>query len=172
MNSTKDAADFLRKLGKLLLVLDTRDPDPLNYLQNQRLSAWKALLNGSTVAKSRTQKHVQRNARQFALKVKKVAGQHTLYLCMAEYSISGLPKIAYGGFYRALEEWTQSVQFPEPVTERISKFWNGSDSLWGEGQEQHSVPRTVSSEQNISGADVISAAGMVTRRRYSKYMTN
>ncbi|GFF93972.1 hypothetical protein IFM60648_10262 [Aspergillus lentulus] len=141
-----DLADFLGKLGQLLHVFDSGEPDPLKCLQRQRLNTWKALLNGSTVAKSRTQKCVQRHARQFASNVLQCAGRETLFLCMAEYSISSLPKIVHGRFYQALAEWSRSVQLPDLLKDETLRFWDMSAPIT-EREES-----TVSQEPNSSDA--------------------
>ncbi|PYH99194.1 hypothetical protein BO71DRAFT_235074 [Aspergillus ellipticus CBS 707.79] len=158
MDSAQKTTDFLRRLEQVLLTFGSRDPAPLNYLQSQRLQKWKALLSGPTLAKSRTQKHIQRYARQFASKIFKIAGRETLYLCMTEYSVSGLPKIKYSGFYSAIEEWGQSVRFPELLTKKTSEFWETIDILRGEvrapeGQsysDNSSPGRRLSYEGNFS----------------------
>ncbi|RDH26296.1 hypothetical protein BDQ94DRAFT_164601 [Aspergillus welwitschiae] len=161
MDSAQQATNFLKKLGQLLLIFGSDDPEPLNNLQSRRLTKWKALLNGSNLARSRTQKHVQGYARQFASKVLAIAGRETLYLCMIEYSVSSLPKISYSGFYPALKEWSRSVQFPELLTKQTSEFWNAVDRMReGKGTSEEQVfSRNDSTERPVPGdSDILLAA--------------
>ncbi|GKZ63047.1 hypothetical protein AnigIFM49718_010778 [Aspergillus niger] len=161
MDSAQQATNFLKKLGQLLLIFGSDDPEPLNHLQSRRLTRWKALLNGSTLARSRTQKHVQRYARQFASKVLTIAGRETLYLCMIEYSISSLPKISFSGFYPALKEWSRSAQFPELLTKQTSEFWNEGDQMREDkgSSEEQVFPRNGSTERPVSGdSEILLAA--------------
>ncbi|GAA93152.1 hypothetical protein AKAW_11264 [Aspergillus luchuensis IFO 4308] len=161
MDSAQQASNFLKKLGQLLLIFGSDDPEPLNCLQSRRLTKWKALLNGSTLARSRTQKHVQGHAQQFASKVQTIAGRETLYLCMIEYSVSSLPKISYSGFYPALKKWSRSVQFPELLTKKTSEFWNAVDQMReGKGTSEEQVfSRNDSTERPVPGDnDILLAA--------------
>lgn len=150
MKSAVDLADLLGKLRQLLHTFDSGDPEPLRILQRQRLKTWKALLNGSTAAKSRTQKCVQRHARLFASNVLKCACRETLFLCMAEYSVSNLPKFVGSGLYRALGEWSQSVQFPALLRDETSRFWGMSAPLT-EREEGNKQESTVLQDLNCSG---------------------
>lgn len=125
MESARDAANFRQKLEKLLPLFEGGDPDPLSFRQKRQFEAWKALLNsGPADGNSRTRAHRRKKARSYALKVNETAGRETLLLCILVYSISGLPKIVFPRFYRELREWSQRVQFPEPLVDQASKLWD------------------------------------------------
>ncbi|KAL4811674.1 hypothetical protein BDW67DRAFT_171497 [Aspergillus spinulosporus] len=89
MESAEDVADFLDILFNLLCVLSSGNPQPLAWLQEKRLV-------GTMVGMSRAQRDVHGKAQGFASKVLEFACHETLFLWMAEYSISKLPKIGYG----------------------------------------------------------------------------
>lgn len=125
MDSANDVANFLHKLEGLILIFESVDPDPLSLRQRNRLGAWVALLrSGSPGGKSRTSKHVRRNAVNFASKIINVANSETLFLCLLVYSISGLPKITHVNFYGKLKLWSRQRRFPQRLSDEASKLWD------------------------------------------------
>jgi hypothetical protein len=143
MKSLSDAQSLLRRLEGLIPFFVSDDSDSenpnlegseeLDFLsasKKRQVVAWKTLLtNHASESKSRTNQHVRMTARKFALKVKEVAGPVTSFLCILEYSITGLPKIEYYGLYHELKVWSQRTPFPKLLKEAATKFWGSSNQV-------------------------------------------
>jgi hypothetical protein len=124
MNSASDSATFFRKIEKLIPLFENEDPNPLTILQRKQLIRWKSLLNSSSAnGKSRARTCVRTHAREFALKVKEIAGFEIQFLCMIEYAISNVPKIAYLGFYGELGQWSRRAHFSKSMRQKVAHLW-------------------------------------------------
>ncbi|EED11647.1 hypothetical protein TSTA_108350 [Talaromyces stipitatus ATCC 10500] len=124
MNSINDFTNFCKRLEGFIHVFQSGDPDPLSFMHKKQLNAWKALLNNELTGKSKTQIHVREVARNFASKIRKVAGNETLFLTVLIYAISRVPKITYETFYADLTKWSESTHFPKSLHDQASSLWN------------------------------------------------
>ncbi|CEL07118.1 hypothetical protein ASPCAL10281 [Aspergillus calidoustus] len=142
MKSPSDAQSLLQRLERRIPFFASEDSDSenldfegseeLDFLtasKKRQVVAWKTLLTNHTTGKSRTNQHVRMTARKFALKVKEVAGPVTSFLCILEYSITGLPKIEYYGLYHELKAWSRRTPFPKLLKEAATKFWGSSNQV-------------------------------------------
>jgi hypothetical protein len=140
MKTLSDAQSLLQRLEGLIQLFPSEDSDSenpdfegsdefdfLSASKKRQVVAWKTLLtNHHTGGKSRTAQHVRMTARTFALKVKEVAGPVTSFLCILEYSITGLPKIEYHRLYHELRVWSLRTPFPKLLKKAATKFWGSS----------------------------------------------
>lgn len=124
MDALNSTTELLKQFDGLISIFDGGDPEPFSNRQERRVNSWKGLLvgDGNSNARSKTRQFVRSQACKTALKIRELAGVETLMLWMLKYSITGLPKITYNGFYRMLQEWSLKTKFPDMPKAHASNF--------------------------------------------------